>query len=56
MWLSKSDHDGCKLKDGGHFANHLDFHLSEKSIFEFESELMQAIHIMLFGRNSIEND
>ena len=40
MWLSKRDHDGCKLIDGGHFADHLDYHLSE-----FESELMQAIHI-----------
>ena len=45
MWLSKSDQDGCKLIDGGHFADHLDYHLSKKSIFEFESELMQAIHI-----------
>ena len=45
MWLSKSDHDGRKLKDGGHFADHLDYHLSKKSIFEFESELMEAIYI-----------
>ena len=43
MWLSKSDHDGCKLIDGGHFADHLDYHLSKK--IEFESELMEAIHI-----------
>ena len=46
MWLSKSDHDGCKQIDGGHFADHLDYHFSKKkSIFEFGSELMDAIHI-----------
>ena len=45
MWLSKSDHDGYKLIDGGHFADHLDYQLSEKCIFEFESDLMEAINI-----------
>ena len=30
--------------DGGHLADHLDYLLSEKSIFEFEEELMEAIN------------